>query len=399
MSFSFLSKKDHNDFISNEDFLCFLSKMLSKCVTSCLQRASTYTSIVFPALGTGNFNYPRDVVAKTMYDCVHQFDLSNTSLKDIRFLCYDNDTIRAFEREEMLQLIPNHESLPVVENTNQSSVTFKIYFQSGNDLSVAKTMLDQAISENYKTEKQHDSVIANITQNEADYLKGVENRHAVIMTVDKVNCEVIIKGLVDEVMNAKKDIFDALRKFNHTRHGQAEAGCHYHRKSSVDIDDKGLPTLEEYPEMINVYLETAYKGDSGRTEVEFKDDQGEEYIIVLREMTEYSKKDRSKVDVLQREKLQEKWGEGVNFSNEAGFTILNGTDAEDNSTTDRTIYMCKVLTGVHRQGMKGMRYLPMRPDGTMMNFDSATDDSKPPVQFVIFNDTQAYPQYCIRFRL
>ncbi|XP_071171378.1 protein mono-ADP-ribosyltransferase PARP14-like isoform X2 [Mytilus edulis] len=697
-------------------------KMLSKCVTSCLQRASTYTSIVFPALGTGNFNYPRDVVAKTMYYCVHQFDLSNTSLKDIRFLCYDNDTIRAFEREEMLHLNPNHESFPelkcqptyyqlkdisvsvvvgnigtqqvdilvaagpnnlrleksggagmsvihslgvniqqditkqypkgiqegelacvklsshigcckvlyltslnawkeqekvkdtekqiykfvnnclvaaekagyrsiafpalgtgnlhypchlvakymydiveqfasikqktklsyvyfvvyekdskviqafveeerkrvpgldsvnvksisdnvfqignlqlsvekgdilskacdavlygsneeldftkgnlsreiyqrcntkklqsectdkkgkmawheiittsgcglpskfifhvcskqrpddwksvikkslykaerkqlktlslpalgtgaqgpreelmgkviaesilefvkegqtthlqhiyliifqdkmvqpmlkavrfslksdkmeryslpkgnlalrqkrvqeqhlqipdvVVENANQSSVSFTIYFQSGNDLSVAKTMLEQAISEKYQTEKQHDSVIANITQNEADYLKAVENRHAVIMTVDTVKCDVIIKGLVDEVMNAKQDIFDALRKFNHTRHCQAEAAI---IKEQVqwylkDVDDKGLPTLDEYPDMINMHLETAYKGDSGRTEVEFKDDQGEEYVIVLREMTEYLKKDRSnKVDVLRREKLQDR---------------------------------------------------------------------------------------------
>ncbi|XP_052099855.1 protein mono-ADP-ribosyltransferase PARP15-like [Mytilus californianus] len=297
--------------------------------------------------------------------------------------------------------------------------------------------------------------------------------------------------------------------------------------------------------MINMYLENAYKGDSGRTEVEFKDDQGEEYVIVLIEMTEYLKNDRSnKVDVLRREKLQgdagsfkppsewdvlgsdnvkvvtmmntsqefktiekmfldsvfggrkewvsqfkkqslkitkieriqnlslyqmytakkgliekqnpsgtaneqelwysafddsvvsinlygfnrsycgdlyqktklkkksdkksndpkdnpyeENWGEGVYFSSEAGFTILKGIDTDDNSTTDRTIYMCKVLTGVHKQGIAGMRYLPMRQDGTMMNYDSATDNCKPPVQFVIFNDTQAYPQYCIRFRL
>lgn len=43
------------------------------------------------------------------------------------------------------------------------------------------------------------------------------------MTVDTVKCDVIIKGLFDEVMNAKQDIFDALRKFNHTRHCQAEA--------------------------------------------------------------------------------------------------------------------------------------------------------------------------------
>lgn len=52
-----------------------------------------------------------------------------------------------------------------------------------------------------------------------------------------------------------------------------------------------------------MYLETAYIGESGRTEVEFKDDQGEEYVIVLKDMTEYLKRDRTnKVDVLRRKK-------------------------------------------------------------------------------------------------
>lgn len=56
--------------------------------------------------------------------------------------------------------------------------------------------------------------------------------------------------------------------------------------------------------MINMYLETAYKGESGRTEVEFKDDKGVEYVIVLKDMREYLKKDRkNKVDVIRREKV------------------------------------------------------------------------------------------------
>lgn len=71
------------------------------------------------------------------------------------------------------------------------------------------------------------------------------------------------------------------------------------------IDDKGLPMLIEYPDMTNMYLETAHKGESGRKEVEYSDDDGEEYIIVLKAMTAYLKKDRTiKFDVLRREKEQ-----------------------------------------------------------------------------------------------
>lgn len=74
---------------------------------------------------------------------------------------------------------------------------------------------------------------------------------------------------------------------------------------SLKDTDSGVPKLIEYPDLINMYLETAYKGDSNRTEVEFKDDEGEEYVIVLKEMTEYLKKDKTnKVDVLRREKVQ-----------------------------------------------------------------------------------------------
>lgn len=60
----------------------------------CLNKASNskYVSIVFCALGTGNLGYPRDAVAKILYNCVKEFDECNTSVKDVRFLCYMHDT-------------------------------------------------------------------------------------------------------------------------------------------------------------------------------------------------------------------------------------------------------------------------------------------------------------------
>lgn len=72
----------------------FFLQIIDKCVKTCLIQASKYKSIVFPALGTGNLRYPRELVAETMYKCVSQFDQSNTSLKEVKFLCYDDDTIR-----------------------------------------------------------------------------------------------------------------------------------------------------------------------------------------------------------------------------------------------------------------------------------------------------------------
>ena len=43
------------------------------------------------------------------------------------------------------------------------------------------------------------------------------------MTIDQVKCDVVMEGVLDDVMNAKQDVYDALRKFSHTRHCKAEA--------------------------------------------------------------------------------------------------------------------------------------------------------------------------------
>jgi hypothetical protein len=63
--------------------------------------------------------------------------------------------------------------------------------------------------------------------------------------------------------------------------------------------------LELYPPMENMHLENAYKGTSNRTDVDFIDEHGEEYIIDLKTMTEFPKKNpKDRMDVIRREKLQ-----------------------------------------------------------------------------------------------
>ena len=60
-----------------------------------LQFASNrrFTSIGFPAMGTGNLHFPRDIVAESMFSTVIEFSKANpnTSLKDVRFILYDKD--------------------------------------------------------------------------------------------------------------------------------------------------------------------------------------------------------------------------------------------------------------------------------------------------------------------
>ncbi|XP_078684002.1 protein mono-ADP-ribosyltransferase PARP14-like isoform X2 [Branchiostoma floridae x Branchiostoma belcheri] len=76
---------------------------LRTMVQECLESADNdgYTSIAFPAMGTGNLKYPRGLAASCMYDEILSFSQSNpgTTLKDVRIIVFDQPTVQAFETE------------------------------------------------------------------------------------------------------------------------------------------------------------------------------------------------------------------------------------------------------------------------------------------------------------
>ena len=76
---------------------------LSEVVTKCLTEASNtgYTSLVFPALGTGKLVYPRDVSARIMLEAIDEFQRANlwTSVRDVRIVIYqDRQTFQVRQR-------------------------------------------------------------------------------------------------------------------------------------------------------------------------------------------------------------------------------------------------------------------------------------------------------------
>ncbi|XP_061194487.1 protein mono-ADP-ribosyltransferase PARP14-like [Saccostrea echinata] len=84
-------------------------KILRTFLEKCLNHVDSnrLSSVAFPAMGTGNLGYPRDTVAKEMFDAVHNFGSNNpsTTISDVRFVLYDKDTetVKAFEKEEKRQ--------------------------------------------------------------------------------------------------------------------------------------------------------------------------------------------------------------------------------------------------------------------------------------------------------
>ncbi|KAJ8321017.1 hypothetical protein KUTeg_002604 [Tegillarca granosa] len=85
--------------------------VLRTFMDNCLTLVNQYgcSSVAFPALGTGNLNFPKDVVAKEMFQCVIDFSSNqpNSSVTEVKFVLYDKDiqTVQAFEAEANRRIV------------------------------------------------------------------------------------------------------------------------------------------------------------------------------------------------------------------------------------------------------------------------------------------------------
>ena len=89
------------------------------------------------------------------------------------------------------------------------------------------------------------------------------------------------------------------------------------------------------------------------------------------------------------------YGDGVYFAVNANYSCQDQYSRPDNNGIKR-LYYCHVLTGEYAQGKKGMRVPPSK--GGVAVYDSVVESINSPGMFVIFNDTQAYPEYIISFK-
>nr|XP_054492032.1 protein mono-ADP-ribosyltransferase PARP14-like [Agelaius phoeniceus] len=83
------------------------AKVLGDIITQCLEIAEELSlkSITFPAIGTGNLEFPRSVVAKLLFDKVFEFSSENrvNSLEEVHFLLHTKDTANIQEFSDELE--------------------------------------------------------------------------------------------------------------------------------------------------------------------------------------------------------------------------------------------------------------------------------------------------------
>ena len=93
------------------------------------------------------------------------------------------------------------------------------------------------------------------------------------------------------------------------------------------------------------------------------------------------------------------YGKGCYFATHAG---LSAKSYSDKGSTDKHMYMCKVLTGDYTQVGKGSQIIvpPLKDENNPdVRYDCVVEHATDPKEWVIFNDAQAYPEYIIVFQM
>lgn len=89
------------------------------------------------------------------------------------------------------------------------------------------------------------------------------------------------------------------------------------------------------------------------------------------------------------------YGQGVYFAVNAVLSVSD-TYSPPNADGHKFIFVAKVLTGDFTVGKHEIKTAPLKENSAVpVRYHSVTDQIDSPTLFVIFNDTQAYPQYLI----
>lgn len=89
------------------------------------------------------------------------------------------------------------------------------------------------------------------------------------------------------------------------------------------------------------------------------------------------------------------YGQGVYFAVNSALSVQDQY-SPPNADGHKYIFVSKVLTGDFTKGCHSMKTAPLKETSDIpLRYDSVTDDITKPSMFVIFNDTQAYPEYLI----
>jgi len=86
----------------------------------------------------------------------------------------------------------------------------------------------------------------------------------------------------------------------------------------------------------------------------------------------------------------------VYFAKEWWYSAADQYSPPDGQRQKR-VYQARVLTGQYTLGNQDYIDAPFKPNSQVLRYDSVVNNDQNPMIFVIFRDSQAYPEYLITF--
>ncbi|XP_053389200.1 protein mono-ADP-ribosyltransferase PARP14-like, partial [Mercenaria mercenaria] len=293
---------------------------LHKLMKNCLHEAQRRNgqSIAFPAIGTGNLGYPRNVVAEEMFKAIKKFqaNCSQSSIRDVRFIVYqmDSQTIMAFDAEQSriqkevqaMTFAGQSDVLGMSASTDEKrdrrlsidpdsiSVTFILYALSSDTTANVIKKLDNSIEKEMRTKDINDHTIRQLQDYQVDEMKSIARQCHVQMRLDKNRGSVKLDGIIENVSTASDKINALLRDAERMELMKNIAQWFY---------IEGAPTgerVQPYEKDINLTIENAYRQQKDCAAFCVN---GIDYILDFASMEEYPERDKTNIAKVMRRDL------------------------------------------------------------------------------------------------
>ena len=298
-------------------------RSLNKTVLSCLELAERkrFSSISFPAIGTGVFNYPASTVSKVIVEALQKFITSKPKhVKVIRIIVFQanvyKDFVTAFnsigdssgglksyflraiksflpsfvtgadsndyedlnkmeteqiealnmgedlgdEEFEVLGDSDNHVAAKFANLSLDSEVTLHIYGEKESMVNRAETKLQATISTTFYTEEIDDASITAFSDETVHELKSFAKDRNVDIEIDQdPDLHLVhLEGFVQDVMLVKDKIRDAMSSISQEESKKAAAASVSKTVCWIRFNPDNEQE-EEYGEILNYEIEQAYQ--------------------------------------------------------------------------------------------------------------------------------------------
>ncbi|NXU75911.1 PAR15 polymerase, partial [Oreotrochilus melanogaster] len=302
-------------FISQNDIKLLVSTVLEECETQ------KYTSVTFPAIGTGEAGRDPGVVADNIIDSVANFakSISAPSVKVIKVVIFQPHLVSVF-----------HKNLQRRESYAKTAKSF--FSKLANQLS---TMLPAT----WDDQQNQRLRVVELKPDSRDY-KDVQEKF-------QMTCQSFKIEKIERVQNP------ALWKL--------------YQIKKRDMDEKN--------------------GNRNNERLLFHGTSKESITLINKHGFNRSYAGAHAAN----------YGKGTYFAVDAAYSAQDLYSKPDKDGR-KYMYLARVLVGEYSQGIKGsITAAAKNANNTLDLYDSSTDNVSRPTMFIIFSDTQAYPEYLITF--